>query len=186
MVAVADKKYSLEEYFALEETSELRHEFVHGTLIPMPGESKPANKIVGNCYFQLRTALKGTDKDIFFEDVRLTIEQGGIYRYPDLVVTTKADSGDRHHIHDPLLVIEVLSEATAHIDRGAKLREYCGLPSLHYYLIIAQDECLVETYTRFKTDFLYHIHTEENAIIELPLLGCSLKMVDVYEDVSIR
>ena len=30
---VVDKKYSLEEYFELEKTSEIRHEFVNGKLI---------------------------------------------------------------------------------------------------------------------------------------------------------
>ena len=42
---VADKKYSVEEYFELEKTSEIRHEFINGELIAMPGESKKANKI---------------------------------------------------------------------------------------------------------------------------------------------
>ena len=37
---IANKKYSVEEYFELEKTSEIRHEFINGDIIAMPGDSK--------------------------------------------------------------------------------------------------------------------------------------------------
>ena len=55
---VADKKYSVEEYFELEKTSEIRHEFINGDIIAMLGESKKANEIAGNIYVSLRNSFK--------------------------------------------------------------------------------------------------------------------------------
>ena len=50
METVAEKKFSVEEYFALEEKSEIRHEFYYGEIIEMPGETTIANLIAGNIY----------------------------------------------------------------------------------------------------------------------------------------
>jgi Uma2 family endonuclease len=48
--------YTVDEYLKLELTSEDKHEFVDGTLIETPGESKKANEIAGNSHIALRRA----------------------------------------------------------------------------------------------------------------------------------
>ena len=45
---VQQKRYSLEEYFALEEKAEEKHEYHNGKIITMPGGSIPHNKIAVN------------------------------------------------------------------------------------------------------------------------------------------
>ena len=65
MLVVEENIYSIEEYFELEKNSEIRHEFVHGTLIPMPAESKRANEIAFNCAFTLRQLLINKSQKIY-------------------------------------------------------------------------------------------------------------------------
>ena len=47
------KRYTADEYFELEKSSDIKHEFVNGQIIAMPGESKIANTIALNCAFYL-------------------------------------------------------------------------------------------------------------------------------------
>ncbi len=56
--------------------------------------------------------------------------------------------GEHDEVLNPLLIVEVLSPSTAHVDRGAKLAEYRGIPSLTDYLLFAQNEPAVDHYVR--------------------------------------
>ena len=85
METVAEKKFSVEEYFALEEKSEIRHEFYYGEIIEMPGETTIANLIAGNIYVLLRILFKKTPFMVFDHDIKLMVHKKS-YRYPDLVV----------------------------------------------------------------------------------------------------
>ena len=144
LIEVAEKKYSVEEYFELEKRSEIRHEFVNGTLLPMPGESKIANKIAGNLYVWLRTKLKSNVFEVFNHDVRLMLNQEKLYRYPDIIIAPVVDDEDMHAVTQPILIVEVFSENSLKTDTVDKLREYSALPSLQYYLIVSQDEIFIE------------------------------------------
>ena len=185
MIAVAEKRYSVEEYFELEATAEIRHEFVDGILIPMPGESKIANKIAKNCIIALDRALEGKHQEIYSHDVRLAVKTGSVYRYPDLVVAPETDNADTHAILEPTLVIEVLPESTRNTDHSRKLTEYTNLPSLHYYFLVSQDECLIETYSRKNHEWVYNFHTNPTEKIPMPFFAAELLVGDVYKGVQL-
>lgn len=183
MIAIAEKIYTVEEYFALEEAAEERHEFAYGKLIPMPGESRNANKIGLNCAFSLRQNLKGKPFEVLAHDVRLIVERGGIFRYPDVMVAPIADDVDTHAITQPVFIAEVFSKNSADTDRGEKLLEYTQLPSLQHYLLISQNEYLVEIYSRRDTEWGFSYYKNPNDVIELAALGVELKVQDLYEEV---
>jgi Uma2 family endonuclease len=183
MVETKEKIYTVEEYFELEKTSDIRHEFVHGKLIPMPGESKNANKIAGNCYKQL-IPLEEKGFDIYIHNVRTMVEEKGIYRYPDVVVASESDDEDTHNVTQPVMIIEVLSESTAREDRGAKLREYTQLPTLQHYLILAQDQKSAEMYTRRDEEWIVQFFDEKNDPIMLSAFGIELSLKAIYKKVK--
>jgi Uma2 family endonuclease len=184
MEATLEKLYTLEEYFELEKTAQERHEFVNGELIFMPGESKIANEINFNCGVALRQALKGKGYKIHFQDVRLIVKLGKIYRYPDLVVSPITDTADTHAITQPTLIIEVLSESTQNTDQNKKLQEYTALSSTQYYLLISQNEYLVQIYRREGKSWLYTYHNQLSEIIELPFFPAQLSLSDIYENIE--
>jgi Uma2 family endonuclease len=183
MLLTEEKIYTVEEYFDLENQSEEKHEFVNGNLILMTGESKKANKIATNCVFSLRD-LRKKGFEIFTHDVRLMIGLGMIFRYPDLVIAPESDDADDYAVTQPILIIEVLSESTQHTDRNQKLKEYCGIESLQYYLLIAQDEISVEMYAKEGNQWIYSFFTKLEDNLQLNFFAVSLGLNVIYEGIK--
>ena len=179
---VADKKYSVEEYFELEKTSEIRHEFINGDIIAMPGESKKANEIAGNIYVSLRNSFKKRALKVYNHDVRLMLENNR-YRYPDIVVAPTIDDEDSHAITQPVLIVEVFSENSVKTDTVDKLREYSTLPTLQYYLIVSQEEPFVEIYAKNADKWEFSYFTDLQESIELTALDASILMGDIFEGI---
>lgn len=182
--AIAEKRYTVEEYFELEKNSETRHEFINGQLIAMSGESVNANLIADNCGYALRTMLKTQGYVIIRHDVRTIVEPGKKYRYPDVQVVKRDSITDTHAVTNPTLLIEVSSQDSPKTDNETKLNEYIHLPSLQYYLIISQYEPLVQLYSRDDQGWRFEVFSHLGAEVALPKLGCSMKVAEIYENVE--
>ncbi len=179
--------YTVEEYFALEERSDVRHEFFEGEVFAMAGGTTTHNLLIGNCYSALRAGLRGRPCRAFFESVQLAVEKGRYYNYPDVMVTCHpADLLAERTITAPVLLIEVLSKSTETRDRSWKFNQYKQIPSLRHYLLVSQYTCLVEWYRREESGVWSFtplaLFTDEIAIPELEL---TLHLQDIYEDTSI-
>ena len=179
-----DKIYTVEEYFELEKHSDIRHEFLNGKLIPMPGESVIANRIADNCGFSLRTQLNKKGYDTIRHDVRTIIKKEKKYRYPDVSVSKRSEITETHAITNPELLIEVSSDQSAKTDNETKLNEYITLLSLQYYLIISQYETLVQLYSRDAQGWRFEVFSDTTNEIKLPNLNCTLSLSDIYENVN--
>lgn len=79
--SIYQRRYTVEEYFALEEQSDIRHEYYHGEISPMDGAGSPEgmaggtkrhNWLIQNCAFALRAELPA-DCEVFAENVRLAL-----------------------------------------------------------------------------------------------------------------
>lgn len=51
-------------------------------------------------------------------------------------------------ICDPIILVEVISPSTGHIDRGDKLENYFKIPSVHHYLMVYPDQRMVVHHQR--------------------------------------
>jgi Uma2 family endonuclease len=182
---VLEKTYSVEEYFEIEKNAEIRHEYYYGKLLPMPGESKNANRVAGNCEFQLRLQLRKKGLDFFRHDVRMLVKEGNIYRYPDFVIAPVVDDSDSHLIKQPVLIVEVSSDNSDHTDRVTKRNEYLHLPTLQYYLIISQSECLIDVYSRDERGWRFDSFSQPTEEIEYPALAAKLLLSDIYDEEEI-
>lgn len=177
------EKVSVEDYLELLKTSDIRYEYVDGTLIPLPGESLNANDIATNLVVALKKTLRKKGFRTFAHDVRTNVLKGRIYRFLDVVATPATDNAETHAVNQPVLLAEVLSEGTKETDRVAKLREYCALPSLQYYLLIAQHEVSVECYRRNGEVWEYLFFLNSADVVELPYFGTQLALSDLYEGI---
>lgn len=178
------KRYTADEYFELEKSSDIKHEFVNGQIIAMPGESKIANKIAGKCYIALNSLLDNTNYEVFSHDVRLQVKEKNIYRYPDVAVCMAGD-GDTHNILSPILLVEVVSPSSEITDRSAKVREYCSLPTLQYYIIVSQDDYVVELYSRADSgQWLYSFYLQLTDLLPLPLWSIELPLQTIYNGIE--
>jgi Uma2 family endonuclease len=180
---VAERKYTVEEYFELERHSTVRHEFINGKLYRMPGESRIANRIAGNCDFRLKLVLEDRGYDIIRHDVRTIVRARKKYRYPDLAVAKRSDDRDSHGVTQPELLIEVSSENSDKTDNTGKVTEYTALYSLQFYIIISQDEPLVRVYSRDAQGWRFDVFRDLNQTIALKHFDCSLKLSDIYKNV---
>lgn len=179
--------FTVEEYVQLEQTSEIRHEYLGGQVFAMSGGSKQHNLIAGNIYSRLRSHLRGGSCSVFMADMKVRIELASqnksIFYYPDLIVTCDPQDQDRFSLNYPCLIIEVLSPSTETTDKREKLVNYRTLESLQEYVLVSQDEIKVEVY-RKDTQGNWSVQTlGKSNNLELNSVGLTLTMADIYEDV---
>ncbi|PWK29226.1 Uma2 family endonuclease [Arcicella aurantiaca] len=183
MIAVEELFYTVEEYFAQEEKSEERHEYVNGEIIPMPGETTTANEIASNLLVFFKLFLKKKPFKVYEHDIKLMVKDRKIYRYPDLVVIHESGNHQKF-VTDPVLIVEVLSAGTEDIDKEKKRVEYLSMPTLQYYLMVHQDEAIVEMYSRNekgKWNFDFYVNIGET--IELPFFATQISLETIYEGI---
>ncbi len=180
---ISARIYTVDEYLELELASEVKHEFVDGILIEMPGESKRANEIAGNIYIALRQGVKGKPYKVYNHDVKLRTVPGRRYRYPDIMVVPADDTEHTHVANRALVTVEVTSENSSGVDHDEKFHEYVGMPSVECYLIVSQAEVLVEVYQRTGTKWEYAFYTELTDSFTLHALGLTVNVAEVYEGV---
>ena len=143
-------RFTPEEYLAMERQANFKSQYDGGFVTAMAGASKAHNLIVLNTGGEIRAQLKGRPCVAFASDMRLCINKTGLYTYPDVMaVCGKAQYLDSEvdTLLNPSMIAEVLSESTESYDRGRKFRHYEQTSSLKEYVLISQDEVLVERYT---------------------------------------
>jgi Uma2 family endonuclease len=182
------KIYTTEEYLALEEKAEYKHEYRNGEIVAMAGGTINHNEIAGNVYANLKFALKGQKYRVFIGDVRLWIPRYNQYTYPDVMVI----SGDPiYHqkgnttITNPLLIMEVLSQSTQDYDRGTKFNYYRSIPELREYILVDQYSLKIEQFSKNNQGqwMLTEYETEEKTL-SLESLNLQLNITDIYEQVK--
>ena len=167
---VLEKNLSLEDYFDLEKNLEVRHEFVDGELIQMPGTTFPHNDIVNNISYALLKIARAKGCRLQTESIKLQVTSSRV-RYPDIMISCQPKQ-NKYLEFAPCFLAEILSETSEIIDYGAKVREYLELPSLETYAIIAQTQPLLIVYQRDSSGWRYQNFTQ--GALEIPCLETSL------------
>ena len=82
-------------------------------------------------------------------------------------------------VPNPVIVVEVLSPSTRHIDAQIKLAGYFRLPSVAHYLVVDPDKPLIIHHARASDDsILTRIVREGSITLDPP--GLELALADVY------
>ncbi len=140
---------SLEEYWKLEEESDVKHEFHHGQVTAMAGGTVEHSLISANAVGSLREALNVRNKECitFNSDLKIYIEAAQSSVYPDaMVVCGKIDKHRKDAITNPILIVEVFSDSTKDYDEGEKFERYKKLPSFKEYVLVSQDQPFVKIF----------------------------------------
>ena len=187
MPARIDSKYAISaaEYLAGEQYSELRHEYIDGQVYAMTGASRAHGLIVNALAFALTPAARRKGCQLFTSDMKLRLEIGGktVFYYPDLLLSCDPQDREPFFTRAPCLVVEVLSESTARIDRHEKLLACQSLPSLQTYLLLEQDVARAELYPRANG---WRVEYVEQGSIRIDCLDMGLPLAEVYADVQVR
>ncbi len=180
-------RYTPEEYLAYEQQAEYKSEYIDGQIIAMAGAGRKHNLITGNLFRVMGNQLLGRPCEVYMSEMRVKVSAQGLYTYPDLVAVCGDGQFEGAHedtLLNPTLIIEVLSPSTELYDRKAKFGYYRQLPSLQEYLLVAQDQQLVEHFVRADGGWLL-IEPADPAVLHLPSIGCTIALSDVYPKVSL-
>jgi Uma2 family endonuclease len=181
---------SEEEYLRLEARSPVRHEYVRGEVFAMTGGTLRHNTIALNLAAALRAHLRSSPCRVFINDVRVRAEKANAYYYSDVLVSCARDSEPvdltAATVHDPVLIIEVLSPATDATDRREKLLAYRTITSLTEYVLVSQDDARVEIHRRGSEIGWQKLEYAGPESVELTSVGLQIDMGEIYEGVPIE
>lgn len=144
---------SYTDYLALEEETDVRHEFLRGEAWAMAGGTPRHSAVKSNLLFLVAGRLGSGPCRAYDSDLKLRVESTGLATYADLAVVCGPlvrDTEDRNAVTNPTAVFEVLSPSTERWDRGGKFHHMQTVPSLRSYVIVSVDELRVEVFTRLE------------------------------------
>jgi Uma2 family endonuclease len=177
---------SVEDYLARELVSQVKHEYVDGSLYALGGTRNVHNIIAGNALSLLHAQLRGKKCRPFNSDtkIRIQLPTHSRFYYPDVSVV-----GPSNPLHDsfqdaPVVIVEVLSKSTRRFDTVEKKDAYLTISSLSVYLLVEQDSATVTAYRRTERGFVPEVYDGMTAIIELPEIEARLPLAELYETVE--
>jgi Uma2 family endonuclease len=167
-----------------EQTADVRHEFVAGTLYAMAGPSKRHNRIAVNLVAAFHGHVRGGPCDAYISDVKLRLKVGhdDLFYYPDVMVACEREDASEYYLQLPKLIIEVLSPSTEKTDRREKALYYRQIATLGEYVLVAQNRPHVEILRR-ADDWRPTVVTSLDATAEFHSIGLSLPLTQIYEGV---
>jgi len=184
------KRYTPQEYYALERVAEYKSDYYDGEIFAMAGGTTRHSVIVINIGGELRQRLKGNPCAPYESNQRLKVLETGLRIYPEVSVYCGPLEYDEEDLFketatNPTIVFEVLSPGTESYDRGFKSANYRRIASLKAYILVSQDAPHVEVYER-QSDKLWLLREESklDAEVELPGLGIALPLSEIYDRVE--
>ena len=179
------RQMTVEEYFAFDEASEYKNEYIDGEVYPMTGGTAYHAEIMLNVGFALQLRLRGGNFHFYSSAMRNSVSPTR-YLYPDLSIVRGEPELDEGAINlfNPTLVAEVISPATAARDRGFKREQYQSISSLQVYLVIEQFKAHVEADSRLGDSWQSQEYAGLDAIIPLAALNCDLPLEEIYHGIE--
>jgi Uma2 family endonuclease len=199
---------TVEEYLRMERASTEKHNYVDGIVFPvyaplpgevgMAGESGPHADISVNLTVLIGAQLRGTPCRARTKDTKVRSgplgpwnprATAGMFSYPDVVIICgPVEYHDEYQdvVTNPKVIIEVLSPSTEVRDRSEKFERYDRWnPTLTDYLLVRQNRPHVEHFTRLSDGSWRYVRAAEpDATVEIPSIGCTLRLADVYDRVE--
>lgn len=187
----AEKKpfYTMQEYLALEKSSDERYEYWEGQVFCMSGGSEAHADIGDNVFRRLGNLLEGSKCRAMSSAMPVKTFQIPPYKYPDGSVFCGKREIEKIDgiavLTNPVLIVEVLSPNTERIDRGPKFTLYKNIPSFKEYLLIAQDEPRITQFVKQADgEWQPNVVVGLDSTIHLPSINCTLALSEVYQNVE--
>lgn len=179
---------AVREYFEREESAFEKSEFFEGELFAKTGASVNHNHIALNVGAELRDRLKERPCLVFPGDIKVQMEHGRHYVYPDASVVCEEieyGMGRKDVIANPVVVVEVLSPSTRVYDSRDKFAAYRELPPLREYILIHRDRVMVEQFINQSPD-LWQLRIYRRVLDDLRIEAVEtvLPLTEIYRNVQ--
>ncbi len=163
-----------------------RYELIDGVAYNMTGSSPEHGHIVDSISTLISSHIGRKSPCKVYQDqyVKIPNRPSSV---PDVVVTCDNADWDKDKrlkpfkIRSPRIIIEVLSPSTEKYDHKEKFARYRCCPSLEVYMLVSQDEPLVEVY-RQSTGWKQE-RFSAGQTIKLDQIGLDLLVDEIYEGV---
>ena len=187
-VVAYNRPNSIQEFLDYVEPLQAKYEWLDGELLMMAGSTLGHAIVRDNVSDYFKEKLRKRGCLSFQESVYLRVKNKDKTLFlPDVQVACDPDNYDlkSRFIENPTIIVEILSESTELFDRGEKWAHYRKIPSLRYYIMVSQQQPLVEVYARANAQSLFYYETFEglDASVELRYLELSIPMPEIYEGI---
>jgi Uma2 family endonuclease len=131
-----------------------------------------------------RLRAKGSSCQVFQETFFMKEKAIDSATLPDVMVRCGAMEPGATSVNDPTVLVEVMSEGSKARDRFEKWAVYQRLPSLRHYVLVERDRPHIETFDRIGEAWSgVQILDGLEAELNLPAIGVSLPLAEIYRDV---
>lgn len=170
MAELATQRHaSFEEYLAAEQTSDVKHEWIEGVIYAMGATTLEHSRLAGNVHTALNNKLREHGCTVYPEGATVYVADT-LGARPDVTllcerpqtrsVLDKNGKVSAEALTNPVAIVEVLSDSTEAYDRGKKFGHYRRIASLREYVLVSQDDPLIEV---FRPNAAGHWALEEEA-----------------------
>jgi Uma2 family endonuclease len=174
-----------DQFFDWAETQGGRYEFDGFEPVAMTGGNLNHNQIAINILVALRRRLGGTGCRPHGMDVGVATV-GDTVRYPDGVVTCSPANGLSRLVPNPVVVFEVISPTSGHVDRIVKLREYASVDSIRRYVIVESSSVGLTVHERQTAGQKWTVTSVMTGdLLSLPEIGIEILASELYEGVEL-
>ncbi len=173
----------LDEFRAWEERQDVRYEFDGFQPVAMTGGTIAHDQITFDLRSALAARLAGTPCRALGPNVKIIAD--GRVRYPDAIVVYGPIAPTATVAVDPVIVFEVLSEGSSETDLIDKNREYRATPSIQRYVVLQQTHKAAIVFLRREDGWLSEIVSGEDAGLDLPEIGISVRLHEVYANAGL-
>jgi Uma2 family endonuclease len=174
---------SKDAFLAWIDRREERREFAGGRVVMMARATRNHSIVTTNLIVALRARLPVERYDIAAE--AFAVHVGDSVRFPDVLVEPVQADGLSLAAKAPILIVEVLSPGSLHLDFGEKPREYLALPTLDTYVVVSPDEPRIWLWQRQEGKFPLEPEMIEgiDQQLALPTLQIGIPLIEIYHGV---
>ncbi len=122
--------------------------------------------------------------------MKVRTSNASLFSYPDLTIVCgepQFHDVKKDVLTNPQVVFEVLSPSTAEYDRTTKFQRYrMGNDTLTDYILISQDKCFVEQFTRqLDNNWIYRSYAALEDDLKIESIECELSLREIYDRVEL-
>src|ERR1700724_2364475 len=181
MIALPRTRMTVDQYLAWAQGQPGRYELLDGVVFAMSPEGAGHAERKAAVHAALISGIRARGVPCYAlpDGMTVRIDKSTAYETDALVYCGAKLAPSSVEVPNPVIVVEVLSPSTRHIDLSAKLADYFRLPSVAHYLIVDPDKPRVIHHARGAGDtILTRIVSEGTVALDPP--GLEVAVAEIY------
>ncbi|NEU11806.1 Uma2 family endonuclease [Methylobacterium sp. BTF04] len=181
MSAQPKARMTVDEFLAWAEHQPGRHELVDGEVYAMSPQRVRHAETKFSVQLALRTAIReaGLPCRMLPDGLTVRIDAATSFEPDALVYCGERLDADATEAPEPIIVVEVLSPSTGHVDTGQKLAGYFRVPSVMHYLIVDPRKAMVIHHRRGADD-LIETRIASAGVLDLHPPGLRIPIAELF------